>query len=457
MKFAKGFVAAAAVGISTPLCAAESVDLGPVVSLACAGLTDEKVEKPLPLHRLAEALLIQAGYPPSRILPQEALAPEAYRDRLLAAIRGDDPVVIDPAARRKLNQHILKLEQEIGPKSHVSEKARGMKVTVGKPSEPSLNWLFSASNPVELACMPAKLPSGTAMDYVETQRKTEVPRFGIIKKVEDLGLAGNDRKKAEAASVGLKRVRTEEDDGSRKTTTSLTFDGTVGLRLTGQYSKTRSAFAYANYTIARERVKPAPPLDPGKERDDNDTHGLALGGLVDDIPIGPIAIVPSASYVFDFVKHSRRGVLSARIDFGWNMVDLGFCSLGGLRPISIGGIDLRTQCYLGAQVDYSHVFKVGEADFKKRGDFLSAGPVIGIDLAPPIFEGSGVVGSLRYRYLPTISGTAPDVSRWDASLKYRWWLPAGGALDIGFTYKRGEELKTYTNEDSLELSFGVIF
>lgn len=61
----------------------------------------------------------------------------------------------------------------------------------------------------------------------------------------------------------------------------------------------------------------------------------------------------------------------------------------------------------------------GRANFEDRGDFLSLGPVVGFDLLAPLGESSEVVGNARYRFLPTVSGCAPDVSWLDVSPKYR--------------------------------------
>lgn len=445
----------------SPAVAADDVDLPAVVRVACAGIASPEGEKPLPLSRLAEAILFQAGFPPSRLLGEEAVATGDYGSRLVAAIKSPPPSM-DAATQLAIRHYVEYLGEGLGPESNVTAKTLGIKVVSRLPEDAPARrrWLFEDSGTVKLACMPSKKAVVSATPTTDSlDEETLVPRFGIVKKVEDLSLTEDDRKKADSASVGFKRVRTTADDGTLKTTTSLTFDGTLGVRITGPGAAVPS-FAYANYSLSRDRVKPAPPLGPNERRDDNDTHGLALGLAIEDIPLPWGGLSVQTAYVFDFVKNSRRGVGSFLLQPGWSSpdaLDLGLCRFGALKTIDLGVAAFRTQCYLAGQVDVSHVFRVGRAKFKERGDFLSAGIVVGLDLAPPIFEKSGVVGSLRYRYLPTVSGTAPDVSRWDASLKYRWWLVGGGAFDVGFTYKHGEELKTYTRENSLELSLGVIF
>lgn len=445
----------------TAASAADDVDLASVVRIACSGISAADTEQPLPMERLAEAILFQVGYPPSRLIGDGPTSREAYRDMLIGTLR-QPPTTIDAVSRRSIRHYIEYLGERLGPKSTVSAKALGIRVISQLPADAQdrRRWLAEDAASVRLVCMPATIKPPSATPVTDSLNEgTLVPRYGIIKKIEDLGLSEEDRKKADSASVGLKRVRTTEDDGTRKTTTSLTFDGTIGLRLTGDQNSI-PGFAYANYTLSRDRTKPATPLGPDERRDDKDTNGLAVGLAVNEVDLAPLSASFQASYVLDFVKGSRRALGSLLLEPGWkypNRMDFGICRFGALKPIDLGLFEFRTQCYLAGQIDYSHVVRVGRADFKKRGDFLSAGFVVGIDVAPPIFEKSGVVGSLRYRYLPTIGGKAPDVNRWDASLKYRWWLAGGGAFDIGFTYKRGEEFKTYTKEDSLELAFGVIF
>jgi hypothetical protein len=67
-------------------------------------------------------------------------------------------------------------------------------------------------------------------------------------------------------------------------------------------------------------------------------------------------------------------------------------------------------------------------------------------------------GTLRQsRWLPTITGRAPDVHRFDASVKYRFWLPNDLGLDVGLTYGKGRETKTYKDEDKVEIGLGVLF
>lgn len=68
-----------------------------------------------------------------------------------------------------------------------------------------------------------------------------------------------------------------------------------------------------------------------------------------------------------------------------------------------------------------------------------------------------MIASLSYRYLLTLSGPEPNIGRFDATLKYRFWLDDGLGVDLGLTYGRGRESKTYKYEDKLDVGFGVLF
>jgi hypothetical protein len=39
--------------------------------------------------------------------------------------------------------------------------------------------------------------------------------------------------------------------------------------------------------------------------------------------------------------------------------------------------------------------------------------------------------------MPTIFGKAPDLKRWDASIKYRFWTETGLGLDFGLSWAKG--------------------
>jgi len=433
---------------------ADPPDMASVVRIACAGITDAKDEREVPTERIAEAILFDSGVPASRLMGGRTLSPQEYRVALLAAVQ-DPPSDVDVATREMIGQYVLELGQDLSPGSSVSAKARGLKLLSVPPSDLRAGWLFVPANAVRIACMPVKPSSSTPV--IDRFANSNAPsRMGLTKAIADLSTTGDERKKADSATIGMKIDKTTDDDGNTKRTTTLSFDGTLGVRVTGDHAST-PGFVFANYTLSRARIKPEPPLDPGKHRDDDDTNGLELGATLGDIALPyDLSLAATGGYVLDFVKRSRRATGSFVLDSGYTP-DLGLCKLGMLKLVSLAGIDFRTECTFQVEADYSHVFKVGRADFKDRGDFVAIGLFVNFQIVPPVFDKSGIVANVSYRYLPTVSGIAPDVKRWDAGLKYRWWLPQGAAVDFGGTYKHGEELKTYTHENSIELTLGLLY
>ena len=68
----------------------------------------------------------------------------------------------------------------------------------------------------------------------------------------------------------------------------------------------------------------------------------------------------------------------------------------------------------------------------------------------------GMVGSMVYRYQRMVAGQAPDIDRFDATLKYRWWAK-DLAFDLGFTYSDGTEPKSLADENKVSITFGVLY
>jgi hypothetical protein len=439
--------------------AAGTVDAGPVISLACSGATtetnlpkDQQQPRALETFRLAEAILAVAGYSPSLIF-QPGMTAETYHRALVDAVLNKPSTMPSPTY-----ETVIKLSREVGqavlPHSLTPPADLGIDVTSPPPAHPAWNWLLDPTQSVGLRCLPQDPPKGSVERIAAP---TKIPRIGLVASVDALGLEGDERKATGSALLGVKQTRTRQDDGSRKTVTTLSFDGTLGIRLSPN-DVTSPSFLFANYTLSRERARPAAALDPGARVDDGDTNGLNIGLAINQIPIARYTMLSGqVGYVFDFVKDSRRGVSELTIVPGFKKTNLGLCSLGAYETRTFLGAKFRSRCHVSLDGGFSHVFRAGRATFKEDGNFLSLGGAVGFDLVPPRGADSGIVANAAYRYLPTIIGQAPDVSRVDASLKYRWWLPNGLAFDFGGTYKHGRELKTYTFEDAFELSFGIIY
>jgi hypothetical protein len=438
-----------AIIVSSPAHAQVASDLPGVVRVACAA-GDPTTKRPLGIETLSEAILIQSGYPVGDLVAlARTTKDDAYRDAVVKLVTdGEDRT--DPFSER-VGRNVNALNQAFAA-ADGGGKSPGIAIVAGppRPAKYDRYWFLRTPAATQFQCDSGEKVK-SIIEIVSAPKQP--PVIAITKAVEDLGKT-DGRATVDAAVLGVKVSKTVADDGSIKKTTTLTFDGTVGVRV---LPVPTPGFFYANYTLSKARVKPPPQLDPGKTQRDGDTDGLALGFTVQDIRLPfYVNLTAGTSYVMDFVKGSRRGVGSLTFSPGFNALDAGICGFGYLKTLNIGKVNFRTRCSIAGEFDYSHVLKAGTTKFEDRGDFFSVGPVAGFDILAPLNESTGIVGNVRYRFLPTISGVAPTVHRWDVSLKYRWWVGDGVGLDFGGTYKKGEEFKTYTKEDEFLLTFGIV-
>jgi hypothetical protein len=324
-------------------------------------------------------------------------------------------------------------------------------------AEQGPNWLFRADRRT-LTC------AGDGPPTLESKftKAAKRSRFALRGKVEDLGLVDKARKGADAFKLGYQRDIAEKDDGSTKTVKTQTFDGVLGLRLSPD-AAFAPVYLYGDYSLSRARTKPQPPLDPGAGIDDDDTNawevGLSTAGQLwssaDDRRA--MEIDARLGWVGDDIKGSRRAVVGLGFTPGLIVSGAKLCDIGAFSNKSVGRLKFRVRCRVRIEAEASYVDEVGKADFKQYGKFLAVGPTLGLDVAPPMGDEAGVITSLTYRWLPTITGRAPDVHRFDASVKYRFWLPNDLGLDVGLTYGKGRETKTYKDEDKVEIGLGVLF
>jgi hypothetical protein len=437
----------AATALASPAQAAR--EIGPVIASACSGNpTGEVLRK-----RLAEAVLAQAGVLGSELLGDSTLVsyPD-FGDRAIAAVfRGEVQTYND--SRMDILALRQRLEQYLGPKSNVSVGDRKLEVVA--PPE-GANWLFDRSRTIVLRCIGSKPAKPIITEFEEGTKRSA---FAVREKVDELALAGDASKKAGSAKIGLVRTRTEKDDGTRKTVTSLTLNGTAGLRLTGPTSQA-PLYVYGSYALSQERTRPAD--DPTKDQSDGDVDaletGLSLNGLLlrsaaDFSLVGSL----QAAYVSDFAHNAERLKLRASLVPGFAVSVGRLCDIGGYNQVTALGLNFRTRCLIKFETEASHVLDAGTADFKDHGEFLAFGGTAAYQLAAPIGDKAEMISSLSYRYLPVIAGRAPNISRWDAMVKYRFWLDNGPGLDFGVTWGKGHEPISYTKEDKLELGFGIIF
>ena len=470
---ARGFKAGLTVATLLTISAnanAQSAKSISIVKLACGGTATPEREQVISRSRLARAIYAAAGYLPEGLLSNQNLGDTVSLSRfdqlMFEGLLDRDKIPATPDQRSNIGDFLRDFAQDASSESQVSSKNLGIKIDPPIKNEASNDLtnpppgpgklLFNPDKEYTIICLAGK-PAEKHPEIVAASAPTKVPRFGLVKDTDSLSLVGDERAAAGSAKISVTRSKARQDDSSNKTDTKLNFDGTFGVRLTGDNESTHS-FAYASYTLERNRSFPAPDLADGERRDDGDTNVLELGLSVNDYILpGNISLIGQIGYIANFVKGSRR--IRSRVLFepSFGDTDFGLCRVGQLSDFKPLAGKFRTKCYFALGAEFSHVARLGQDDFKKSGEFFAAGPVIGIDLAPAFGSENGIVGQLRYQYLPVLSGTAPKIERFDASLAYRFWVGAGVGLDFGGGYKRGTNLKSLEKEDIFELSFGIIF
>ncbi len=414
-----------------------------IVARACLGLKGKYINR----TKLAEAILQESGYSPSDLLGADTAA-SSYSSVILNKMNlvSTGETRIDADFRVRLT--IEKVERSLA-----SNSLDGLSFE-GTPDS-TLNWLFSAS-PVawKLKCKAGDKPIDTYLgSYESLPNRT---RFSFREKPEELALTGDERKQAGAFAVGLERVWSVKDDGSKLRKTTLSVNGTVGFRLIGG-SGTANVYSFARYNLKKVRNKPATPLAAGERREADDTNVLALGLAYDfysDLGDTPLWITGESSFLSDYADKSRRLRFRAAIEPGIR-ADLGICNLGTAKFDVSNKFGVR--CLLRLDVDSGVWLKNGLSTKKSYDDFLAIGPNGSLEAFYKTGPKTELIGTVSYRYLPILTGTLEDIKRFDVSIKQRFWMAIGAGVDIGFSYSNGTNALTLEDEKSLTAGLGFIF
>jgi hypothetical protein len=413
-----------------------------VLARACMGRAGQPIDR----ADIAEALLIEANLSPADIARGSTIPLSSYDAALVSAVRA---ILAEPgpsARRTALADAVRTLEQRlnVAPGSSVTVEPGGEAIRLFGPAEPA--W--------RIICKEAE------NDRRPEDDEEPEPRFAVRETPEELWLTDEDRLAAKAFSLGFERTRTVLDDGTRKTETSLTVDGTVGLRL-DRTPGDLDVFLFATYNLERDRVRPAPSLAPGASQSDGDTDALALGidggySCADLCWVGlPVDFNLQASAIFDFANDASRvrlrAIATPRLE-----VPLGICNLN-----SFGDGPLRGRCELAFEIQAAHVTRRGTTALGNYDTFLAAGGRIGVEFFLPTRPGAaastGFLASLRYRYLPVIHGAPDDIEQFEAKLGHRFWTGADVGIDVGFTYTRGTNELSFEEENILTFGLGLIY
>lgn len=442
--------------------AAQAASAGPadILARACAGRADDEISQ----ARLGEALLIElkiipsefvAGAMPATPNPDLSLA-EAYAGALVARLgeieaRGggheaDPDNDIIGSIRRLRSDLVLASRRDEIPLSIDGRAVRG-----------SDRFFDSTSPRPSLKCAPGD-PEPTQIGELEDYSPGAA--FAIREKPEELGLVGKERRAAGSFGLALERTRTRQDDGSTKTATDFSINGTVGVRLSSAKSARTTSYLYGRYELQQARTKPAPALAPGASQSDDDTEVLETGvtlstDLMSNESEFKLFVDAQAAAVFDFANDAQRLKLRALIRPAFD-VSLGLCGLGSYELLS-SSMRLMGRCRFNFDVEAAKVLKRGSSPLGDFDSFLAAGGKAEFEALLPTGEGMDVVGSVAYRFLPVLHGRPDEIERFEASLKYRFWTRSQLGLDVGFTYTKGTNELSFEHEDVLTFGLGVIF
>lgn len=442
-----------------PAAQAQSVDA--VLPMLCGDAASQGENQVILQWRIAEAVMLLSGHRFERLSPSGiAYGSDAYGAEVLRqtelALTGSPQ--IGEAVRASVLSLAVNLGQSLRTVTLKPAKPGTMRALSEPPQQGSNPfWPVRSDGTAVVSCIVAPIASGAEPPPPPWSEPTKVPILGFVGERESLPLTGPERKGAKAATISVQRAIKRKDDGTQTTDTTFAIDAVLGLRLTGGQTNT-PAFLYADYSLSRARTTPAPLLAPGKRADDADTNVLYLGVAAPSLLFGKnLELAVGGGYILDFAKDSRRW--EADVQLGIvppTSFHLPFCSWGALKPIG-GPTAVRGRCSFALVGRYSDYTQVGRATIGPQSEFIQVGSTFLFELAPPAGAKQGVAAHLRFRWLETVDGTAPDILRVETALKYRWWVSPSAALDIGVTYDRGRELKSFADEDKLTFGFGVLF
>ena len=441
---------------------AQAASANPVAVLAraCAGRADAEISH----ARLGAARLIELKIIPSEFVadamsgtpnPDLTMA-EAYAGALVARLgeieAGPGGHQADP--RNDIHGSIRRLRSDLVLASRRDE----IPLSIDGRAFLGSDRVFATSSPrPALKCAPAD-PEPTQTGEMEDY--SAGAEFAIREKPEELAMVGKERRGAGSFGLALERTRTRQEDGSTKTATDFSINGTAGVRLSSAKSARTTSYLYGRYELQQARTKPAPTLAPGASQSDDDTDVLETGftlstDLMSNESKFKLFVDAQAAAVFDFANDAQRLKLRALIRPALD-VSLGLCGLGSYELLS-SSLGLMGRCRFNFDVEAAKILKRGSSPIGDFDSFLAAGGKAEFEALLPTGEAMDVVGSVAYRFLPVLHGGPDEIERFEASLKYRFWTRSQLGLDLGFTYTKGTNELSFEHEDVLTFGLGVIF
>lgn len=430
-----------------------------IADIACSGQTGEI--KP---QVLAEAILVSAGVTPTRLMaPATGWSESQFRERTLQ-------VMIDPG---KLDDVKLAGKVAVATQSVLEalerEDLKKKLVVEGLVKPATLDWvnIFSPDSKAKLRCVKdAAVQTNIASEAPAPEPKKKRQVTPILRKSVDEMVLASDKgiEGAGSFSFGFTRERSPTDAGELKTSTDVQINGAAGLAFGRIEADQNPIFAYGEYTLSEKRSKLDPPpavpptADPGADDVDVLELGLAFPSL-QTFDLGPATVEMRArgGGVLDFAKNARRIFTNVQFEPGMAVSrNRSACGVGAFgRDIDIGLFTFRARCRFWLEADLSHVLKRGQSKLDDGDELLGLGGGVRLDLAPKLWAKRGLIASAQYRHLSVVSGTASDIDRVDFELGYRWLVGEALSIDVKTTYSRGEERKSYDNQDIWKIELGI--
>lgn len=440
-----------------PANAADTPAPGSIIDRACASRQGQVIDR----VRLGEALIIEAGGFPSELVTDltGGNPPLSHGEaviRRLGEIQDyerthDAPHPMDP--ERLLLSAMSLVQAEL--QNSRSEEGAPLRLA-GNPSGPS--WLFlPATAGFTLTCK----TGDPDPDYVSaTEKSSPPPAFAIRSTPEELSLRGKAGRKAGAFTLGFERSRTKLDDGTSKTDTSFSINGTVGARLSSATSQRTTSYLYGRYELQRARTRPAPALAVGASEGDGDTNVLEVGGLLDTELLGnrsefKLFLNAQLAGLFDFANDASRAKFRAILTPAYDH-PLGICGFGSYKSLGKSG-KLMARCGLQFEAESARVLRQGRTQLGTFDSYFALGGRATYELFMPTDGESGLIGTATYRLLPILHGPNGEIERFEASLKHRFWTSAKVGIDVGFSYTKGTNELSFEEEDVLKFGLGIIY
>ena len=411
-----------------------------------------------------------AGTP---VLPSDA---NAVAESLLGNAGAQLPATFPAARLQSVKDALQSLERDV-----VGQNA-GALMAFDAAGQPIKRSIVDASpsiflDPAIAVRCKTKLAAADTTGVAQSNTPATTPAKGKLFALKNLrlrgtvdGLTATDKDlkkdtKVDAAKLGLKRVRTFQDDESRKETQTVSIKGVLGYPIIGTNKSDKleqsGLISFVSYELTQNRVDPPPQLDPPKTERDGDTEILKFGlighhyfPMFDDR--AGLETSLTGAYLFDRVKKSER--LQSTVTFSPYIDDIGICDVGDYRQV--GDSKVWTRCGVSLVTNYNILTKTGSLEDISKETFGHAGGKIGFEMSFGKNPGKGVFVNAKYSALRRYRGdpaAVPHIERKELALGHRWWADGKVGFEASLQLIDGENLDSFVDENELGVAFGLIF